>query len=186
VATKQLLSLAVLLPLLASGCGGGDAAEAKQAALEPAVTAAAVDEAPSPAATATAPVDSGAVAVATPEPSSAAPAPEAESNTIGRESFSYTGGSRDPFVSLLANSRVGPELPDLLLVSISYDTRNPAASLIVMREKVGNKRYTLRPGDRLGRLRVASIRPKDVTFTIDDFGTERQQVVSLRKQEETQ
>ena len=54
-----------------------------------------------------------------------------------------------------------------------------------MREKVSAKRYNLRPGDRIGRMRVATVRPKDVTFTIDDFGTERQETLSLRKQEET-
>jgi hypothetical protein len=55
----------------------------------------------------------------------------------------------------------------------------------VLREKIGGKRYNLRQGDRIGRIRVSGIRPKDVTFSIDDFGTERQQTVSLRKQEET-
>jgi hypothetical protein len=107
-----------------------------------------------------------------------------EDNVLGRESFSYTGGSRDPFASLLNASRLGPELPDLILVAIYYDTRNPGASVVVMREKIGTRKYNLRPGDRLGRLKVSSVRPKDVTFSIDDFGTERQETVSLRKQEE--
>ncbi|MGE0442162.1 MAG: hypothetical protein AB7S39_16895 [Gemmatimonadales bacterium] len=202
--TKKLLGLALLLPLMTSGCGGGEEAEAKQAALEPAATAAAAPDTPAagqetaaPAATAAA-VEAPAAATekpAAPEgaapaatdadaASSAATAPESETKTIGRESFSYTGGARDPFVSLLEGSRVGPELPDLSLVSISYDTRNPSNSVVVMREKIGNKRYTLRPGDRLGRMRVGSVRPKDVTFLIDDFGTQRQETVSLRKDEE--
>jgi hypothetical protein len=77
---------------------------------------------------------------------------------------------------------VGPELPDLILVAIYYDTRNPGASVVVMREKVGGRKFSLRPGDRLGRLRVTEVRPKDVVFTIDDFGTERQETVSLRKE----
>jgi hypothetical protein len=104
----------------------------------------------------------------------------------GRESFSYTGGSRDPFLSLLANRRVGPELPDLMLVAVYYDTRNTVNSVAVLREKIGGKRYNLRQGDRIGRARVSAIRPKEVMFLIDDFGTERQQTLSLRKQEETQ
>ena len=87
-------------------------------------------------------------------------------------------------MSLLANTKVGPELPDLVLVAIYYDTRNPGASVVMMREKIGGKKYSLRPGDRLGRMRVVTIRPKDVTFAIDDFGSERQETVSLRKQEE--
>jgi hypothetical protein len=31
---------------------------------------------------------------------------------------------------------------------------------------------------------VAQIRPKDVVFTIEDFGFERQETLSLRKQED--
>lgn len=175
MATKTVLSLVASLALVLNGCGGSDDAEAKQAALAPA----SVESVEEPA---VAPAESASAAVA-PDDSAAVPADETE--TIeGRESFSYAGGSRDPFVSLLANAKVGPELPDLLLVAIYYDTRNPSASVVVMREKVGGKKYNLRPGDRLGRMRVTTVRPKDVTFAIDDFGTERQETVSLRKQEE--
>lgn len=185
--TKKLLAIMTALPLFASGCGGGDEAEAKQAALAPATAAVDADEAPAkpatPAPKPVAPAESGSVAVAPPVDSAATPAKE---ETFSRESFSYSGGSRDPFVSLLTNTNVGPELPDLLLVAIYYDTRNPGSSVVVLREKIGTRKYNLRPGDRLGRMRVASVRPKDVTFTIDDFGTERQETVSLRKQEETQ
>jgi len=41
----------------------------------------------------------------------------------------------------------------------------------------------LKSGDKLGRMKVGEIRPKDVVFMIDDFGTERQETVSLRKEE---
>ena len=37
---------------------------------------------------------------------------------------------------------------------------------------------------QIGRLRVTQIRPKDVVFTIQDFGYERQETLSLRKQED--
>lgn len=184
--TRALLPAAALLVLLA-GCGGGgdDDVEAKQAALAP-EGAEAVDE---PAPTATPPAAGAAAAadpLAPPVAGAAEPGAEpAESTTLTRESFSYTGGSRDPFLSLLSTSRVGPELADLDLVAIYYQTRSPASSVVVMRDKVSGKRYSLRPGDRLGRSRLSSIRPKDVTFTIDDFGTERQVTLSLRKREDT-
>jgi hypothetical protein len=205
VVTRTLAPLLIVL-LAASGCGGGDDAEAKQAALAPAPKATVqesdVDEPATPAAKpaevkaepkkvddakgspmAAAPSDSVTTASVTPADSTE-PAPE--QGITGRESFSYTGGSRDPFASLLNASRVGPELPDLVLVAIYYDTRNPNGSVVVLREKVGNRKYNLRPGDRLGRMRVSTVGPKDVTFSIDDFGTERQETVSLRKQEEVQ
>jgi len=53
----------------------------------------------------------------------------------------------------------------------------------VLRDRLTGKKYTVREGDRLGRMRIASIRPKDVTFTIDDYGTERQETLSIRKPE---
>lgn len=186
---KSILGLVVLLPLLA-GCGGAEEPEVKQEALGPAPTREAGVAAAVPAPE-TPPAETNAAAAVPAEPAvdSAAAAAETEAESgrtaiASRESFAYTGGPRDPFVSLLSSSRVGPELPDLTLVAIYYDTRNPSASVIVMREKITNKKYNLRPGDRLGRMRVTSVRPKDVVFTIDDFGTERQQSVSLRKQEE--
>ena len=189
MATKTVLSLAASLALVVSGCGGGDKAEAKQAALAPASVERVEETAATPAKPATPPaakpvVPAASASVAVVAADSAA-APAGDSSGMGdRESFSYAGGSRDPFVSLLANTKVGPELPDLVLVAVYYDTRNPGASVVMMREKIGGKKYSLRPGDRLGRMRVATIRPKDVTFAIDDFGSERQETVSLRKQEE--
>jgi len=38
-------------------------------------------------------------------------------------------------------------------------------------------------GDQVGRARVVQIRPRDAVFTIHDFGFERQETLSLRKQE---
>lgn len=191
-------SFAPLLAALAflSGCGSGDDAEAKQAALTPAPSS--VEDAPAPTDSATVAAPAPTTVVAKPDSgavvrpdsnavvASASTAPITPEAMPDRESFSYTGGSRDPFASLLNASRLGPELPDLVLVAIYYDTRSPSASVVVMREKVGTRKYNLRPGDRLGRMRVTTVRPKDVVFTIDDFGTERQETVSLKKQEETQ
>lgn len=105
---------------------------------------------------------------------------------LSREVFSYTGGSRDPFESLLASASVGPELPDLMLVAIYIDQRDQDRSVAVLREKVSGKRYNLRAGDRLGRLRVVGIRERDVDFIVDDFGAERRETLSLRKPKEEQ
>lgn len=185
MATKRLLALVAALPLLVNGCGSGDDAEAKQAALAPA-------HRPASSVAKPAEVKPGAPAPGTRAPAdsavAAAPADSSASDDerLGRESFAYTGGSRDPFLSLLSTAKVGPELPDLILVAIYYDTRNPGLSVAVLREKIGNKKYDLRPGDRLGRMRVGNIQPKDVTFLINDFGTERRETLSLRKQEDIQ
>lgn len=101
-----------------------------------------------------------------------------------REAYSYGGGARDPFQSLVNNKDTGPELSDLQLVGVYQDVRSAANSVAIVRDKKSTKRYKLRTGDQVGRLRVAQIRPKDVVFTIEDFGFERQETLSLRKQED--
>lgn len=102
---------------------------------------------------------------------------------IVRETYSYAGGPRDPFESALDIANAGPEFPDLELVAVYYQERAPAASVVVLRDRLTGKRYTVREGERLGRMRIAGIRLKDVTFTIDDYGTERQETLSIRKPE---
>lgn len=108
-------------------------------------------------------------------------------NEVLRETFSYTGSARDPFQSLLASAKVGPEIGDLLLVGIYQDLRYASNSVAVLRDKGSGRRYKLRVGDQLGRLKVAQIRERDVVFTVEDFGYERQETLSLKKREvETQ
>lgn len=102
-----------------------------------------------------------------------------------RETFAYGGGARDPFGSLINTKSAGPELIDLQLVGIYEDMRSSANSVAVLREKQSGKRHKLRTGDQIGRLRVAQIRNKDVVFTVEDFGFERQETLSLRKQEDS-
>jgi hypothetical protein len=102
---------------------------------------------------------------------------------VMRETFAYSGGSRDPFASLLNSSATGPEIGSLDLVGVYQDLRNSTNSVVVLREKATAKRHKLRVGDQLGRARLVQIRPRDAVFTIRDFGFERQETLSLRKQE---
>jgi hypothetical protein len=124
-----------------------------------------------------------------------APAPRAAQNAdtaarasqtdeLRREVFSYRGGTRDPFESLLTSALVGPELADLTLVGISIDHANPGRSVATLRERITDRRYNLNPGDRLGRIRVVAIREQQVDFVIDDFGTERRETLTLRRSQE--
>ena len=101
-----------------------------------------------------------------------------------RETFAYSGSIRDPFNSLLNMAKAGPEVADLQLVGIYQNVRVPSGSVAVFREKEGGKRHKLRAGDQLGRSRVVQIRERDVVFVIEDFGFERQETLSLRKQED--
>jgi hypothetical protein len=102
---------------------------------------------------------------------------------VMRETFAYSGGPRDPFASLLNSSATGPEIADLDLVGVYQDLRSSGNSVVVLREKATAKRHKLRVGDQLGRAKLVQIRPRDAVFTIRDFGFERQETLSLRKQE---
>lgn len=108
----------------------------------------------------------------------------ARETEVLRETFTYSGGARDPFVSLITEDKIGPEFSDLMLVGVYLDQRRASNSVAVLRDKTNLKRWSLRVGDRLGRLRVAQIRQSDVVFTVEDIGFERQETLSLRKREE--
>jgi hypothetical protein len=101
-----------------------------------------------------------------------------------RESYAYQGAERDPFRSVMATVQRGPELPDLRLTAIFYDDRDPGNSIGVFRDAGNNRRYDVHPGQRIGRIYVASVTRKDVTLRLDDFGTVREQTYSLRKPED--
>jgi hypothetical protein len=66
-----------------------------------------------------------------------------------------------------------------------YDQRFPGRSVAVLRDITTQKRYRVKTGDIVGRLKVTQIRPRDVVFTVQEFGFERQATLSLGKQEET-
>lgn len=108
----------------------------------------------------------------------------ARETEVLRETFTYSGGARDPFVSLITQDKIGPEFGDLMLVGVYLDQRRASNSVAVLRDKKTLKRWSLRVGDRLGRLKVAQIRQSDVVFTVEDIGFERQETLSLRKREE--
>jgi hypothetical protein len=107
----------------------------------------------------------------------------AQETEVLRETFTYGGGPRDPFYSLISGEKVGPELADLLLVGVYLDLRRSSNSLAVLRDKTTQKRYKLRVGDKVGRLKVAQIRQRDVVFTVEDIGFERQETLSLPKRQ---
>lgn len=129
-------------------------------------------------------------------------APKAERPTFEREVFAYErAGRRDPFISLMTSSEIRPLLPDLRLVGIAYDPtgRNSVAVLredaqdpsatpntvrggpTPIRKTDGVPMYRVKEGQQLGRMRVARIGPKSVTFTIEEFGYSRQETLALNE-----
>ena len=205
MARNALFGFALFAAALAGCSSAGDEADAQAAETQLAALRAHNDslraaQAATASASATATVaDTGAsstLAATTPPVDSAradsAGVAEAEVNDsirkareieVMRETFAYTGGSRDPFASLLNTSATGPEIGSLDLVGVYQNLQNGSNSVVVLRDKATAKRYKLRVGDQLGRARLVQIRPRDAVFTIRDFGFERQETLSLRKQE---
>jgi hypothetical protein len=116
----------------------------------------------------------------TPKQSKGAPAPVASKSDISlvRESFNYTAdGRRDPFMSLMKTGELRPAVSDLKLVTVIYD---PAGrSVAILRDLTTKEQYRIKVGQTLGRMRVASIQPKSVTFTVIAIGTTFQEVLAL-------
>jgi hypothetical protein len=100
-----------------------------------------------------------------------------------REVFAYeSGGRRDPFVSLATTGVLRPTIADLSLVGIAYATRNGAGgaqSIAIFRDRQTKEQYRVRVGQPLGRMRVASIEPRRVVFSIDEFGVSRQESIAM-------
>jgi len=98
---------------------------------------------------------------------------------IMREQYEYArNGRRDPFYSLLMTSELRPTMSDLRLTTIIYDATG-RHSLAVLRDIGTNEQYRVATGAILGRMRVSSIRPRVIVFTIDEFGTNRQDSLVL-------
>ncbi len=100
--------------------------------------------------------------------------------TIEREVFAYaSSGRRDPFRALIATSVIRPMPSELRLVAVVYDPRG-AGSVAILRDSTTRKQHRVRPGQLLGRMRVAQIRPKHVVFTIEELGFSRQEILGLK------
>ncbi len=202
VARNALLGFALLAAVLTVGGCSGKADEAQAAEAQLAALRAHTDslrkehiQAAPPAKSNSAAPDSATLA-ATPAAARSDSAIQADAEAaladsvqkareieVMRETYAYGGGTRDPFSSLINGSKDGPEIADLDLVAVYQDLRTPSNSVVVLREKVSTKRHKLRVGDQLNRARLVQIRPRDAVFMIQDFGFERQETLSLRKQE---
>jgi hypothetical protein len=96
-----------------------------------------------------------------------------------REIFDYQGGGRrDPFVSLMSNGDLRPVITDLQVVGIVFD-ESGRTSVAILKDLSSKEQYRVRVGQSVGRIRVARIDTKSVTFTIEEFGFSRQETLAL-------
>lgn len=95
-----------------------------------------------------------------------------------REVYAYNPESRrDPFVSLLMSGELRPMISDLKLVTVVYDPTG--RSVAILRDLTTKEQYRVRVGQALGRMRVAAILPRNVTFTLEELGFSRQETLAL-------
>jgi hypothetical protein len=128
---------------------------------------------------AVAPLSAPAAKPGAPATATAAADPNASTLLIAREAYTYPGvGRRDPFVSLMNNGELRPVFQDLKLVAVAFDPlgRN---SVAVLRDVTSKEQYRVKVGQELGRMRVAAIRQKSVTFGIEEFGYSRQETLAM-------
>jgi len=99
-----------------------------------------------------------------------------------REVFHYASANRrDPFRSL-ASAGMGPLFDDLTLRMIIYSPR-PGQSVALLVD--GSKKiYRLRKGEVVGNATVLEITESRVTFSVEDYGNRRQEVLDLKNQKE--
>ncbi|MBI4500272.1 MAG: hypothetical protein HY700_03835 [Gemmatimonadetes bacterium] len=168
---KRAATFLVLLLLSLGACGGEETPPAGTPA-KPATAAA------TPAATAAAGAKPGMGSVA-----EDTGAPAQDSTQLQREIFSYRGAGRDPFLSLLKSADIRPLVTDVRVAGITYDAVYPARSVAVLRDTAQNKRYSVRVGDELGRMKVTEIRGDAVVVTLDEFGVEKQVVLPVRRRQ---
>ena len=96
-----------------------------------------------------------------------------------REVFRYPGASRrDPFKSLADEQSLGPLFDDLKLRMIIHSPL-PNQSVALLADG-SQKIYRLRRGDMIGNATVIDITATKVTFTVDDFGNRRQEVLDIK------
>ena len=100
-----------------------------------------------------------------------------------REQFEYSGrGRRNPFRPLTAVNRQGPRFEDLEVAGIVFNPE--VGSVAVIADRMSERRFRLREGERVGTARVVEIRPDEVVFAISTFGANRQAVLRVKKERE--
>ena len=96
-----------------------------------------------------------------------------------REIYNYSpAGRRDPFVSLMKSGDFAPLITDIRVTTILYDPAN-RNSVAVLRDMSTKEQYRVKVGQSVGRLRIARIDQKSVTFTIEEFGFSRQETLTV-------
>jgi hypothetical protein len=101
--------------------------------------------------------------------------------TLLREVFTYSdGGRRDPVVSLMSTADIRPLITELQLLSVFHDESGLRSNALLRNTTDKKTLYRVRVGQMLGRMTVTQITRTDVVFTIDEYGLNRQERLTIR------
>lgn len=113
-------------------------------------------------------------------PGAAAQATDEGQTVYHREVFQYTRAGRpDPFRSLLNSAELGVRFEDLSLQGIVYHP-DPSRSVVVLAQTGSSRRVRARAGERIGPVRILSIRPRSVEVVVEEFGVARRETLELK------
>jgi hypothetical protein len=104
--------------------------------------------------------------------------------SLSREVFAYRGAGRDPFLSLIKSGAARPMPGDVRVRGINFDPRYPQRSVAALQDTTDGRRYTVRVGDVIGRIRIVEIRATEVVALVQEFGVDRQLVLPIRRRQE--
>ena len=97
-----------------------------------------------------------------------------------REVFTYRGSDRrDPFRPLTNDNEMGPRFESLQLQGIIYSTAR-RGSVALLGDGDGRV-FRARVGDVVGNATVVEIGPLRVVMAVENFGTIRQEMLELQK-----
>lgn len=98
---------------------------------------------------------------------------------FNREVYSYpSSGRRDPFSSLIETGDIRPMMADLQIIAITLGA-SERGSIATLKDKSSDEIYRVRVGSVFGRMRVTSIRQREIGLEIDEFGYKRQETLSI-------
>lgn len=96
-----------------------------------------------------------------------------------REVYNYpSAGRRDPFSSLIETGDIRPMLADLQIIAITTGETD-RQSIATLKDRSSDEIYRVRVGSVFGRMRVTSIRRRELVVEIDEFGYKRQETLSI-------
>lgn len=101
--------------------------------------------------------------------------------TLMREVFTYSdGGRRDPMVSLMGTTDIRPLITELQLLSVFHDESGMRSNALLRNTTDKKTLYRVRVGQMIGRMTVTQITRTDVVFTIDEYGLNRQERLTIK------